>query len=257
MPSSFLMPALFIGHGSPMNLILDNAFTQALKRLSKELPQPKAILVISAHWYDTGTFVSYASTPELIYDFYGFPQALYTLSYPAPSAFELAQDISQRLAIPIKERGLDHGAWMPLSFLYPDASIPTIQLSINKNLPMALHVKIAQELQSLRDEGVLILGSGNLTHNLGRIDFQNIDATPPQWAKNVDTFIEKAFTCKDVDALVNIETLCPDFKTAHPSIDHYLPLLYIAGLIRQEDTITSILPFFQNASLSMRGFSIN
>ena len=252
--SSLVMPALFVGHGSPMNLILDNPFTQALKTLTQAFASPKAILVISAHWYDTRTFVSYAPTRELIYDFYGFPQTLYALNYPAPTAFGLSKEISQKLSIPIKERGLDHGAWMPLSFLYPDASIPTIQLSIDKNLPMALHVKIAEQLQSLREEGVLILGSGNITHNLGRIDFQNIDATPPQWAKNVDSFIEKAFTCKDIDSLVNIEKLCPDFKTAHPSIDHYLPLLYIAGLVREEDTISSILPFFQNGSLSMRGF---
>lgn len=250
------MPALFVGHGSPMNLILDNPFTQTLRQLTQSLPTPKAILVISAHWYDTGTFVSYSPTRELIYDFYGFPQALYALSYPAPTAFELAQAISKRLNLPIKERGLDHGAWMPLSFLYPDASIPTIQLSISQKLPMGSHVKLGEELQSLRDEGVLILGSGNITHNLGRIDFQNMDAMPPQWAKNVDTFIEKAFTCRDNDSLINIETLCPDFKTAHPYIDHYLPLLYIAGLVRKEDSITSILPFFQNGSLSMRGFLV-
>ncbi|MDD3342098.1 MAG: class III extradiol ring-cleavage dioxygenase [Sulfurospirillaceae bacterium] len=251
---SALMPCLFVGHGSPMNLILDNRFTQALKTLSKELPKPKAILVISAHWYTHETCISFTHSQELIYDFYGFPQALYDIRYPAPSAYELAQKIAQKLGISIQERGLDHGAWMPLSFLYPTAAIPTIQLSINKNLSMEAHVKLGEQLQSLREEGVLILGSGNITHNLGRIDFQNMEAMPPQWAKNVDNFVDEAFRNNAIDSLTRIETLCPDFKTAHPSIDHYLPLLYIAGLVRKEDTITSILPFFQNGSLSMRGF---
>lgn len=255
--SQMPMPALFVGHGSPLNLILDNAFTQELRQLAKSFSTPKAILVISAHWYDAKTSVSYSTSNELIYDFYGFPQALYNLKYPAPSALELANAIAQKLKIPLKERGLDHGAWMPLYYLYPNADIPVIQLSINKNLPMPLHVKLSYELQYLRDEGVLILGSGNVTHNLGLIDFQNIDAPAPSWAKKVDSYVEKAFTCKDISALINIENLCPEFKMAHPSQDHYLPLLYIAGLIREEECITSVLPYFQNGSLSMRGFLVH
>lgn len=250
-----LMPSLFLGHGSPLNLILDNSFTQGLKTLSTKMPQPKAILVISAHWCNETTQVSYAAKKnETLYDFYGFPEALYTITYHAPSAGELAEHIATLLDIPLMERGLDHGAWMPLHFLYPKANIPTIQLSINKNLPLALHVKIGKQLQCLREEGVLILGSGNVTHNLGEVDFWHIDAKPPQWAVNVDTFIQKAFESRDIQSLIDIETLCPDFKRAHPSLDHYLPLLYIAGMMRDEDTVVSLFTFFQNASLSMRGF---
>lgn len=250
------MPSLFIGHGSPLNLILENSFTEALETLSKELPTPKAILVISAHWYTNQTAVSISSgiAYETSYDFYGFPPALYELSYPSPSNNTLSKRIATLLDVPLVERGLDHGAWMPLFYLFPKASIPVIQLSINKNLPLALHVKMGEQLQVLREEGIMILGSGNLTHNLGMIDFYNINAPAVEWAKNVDTFIDKAFTCNDIESLIRIEEQCPDFKTAHPSIDHYLPLLYIAGTRHENDTLKTLTPFFQNASLSMRGF---
>lgn len=253
-----MMPSIFLGHGSPMNLILDNHFTQSLRELSKELPIPKAILVISAHWYTDATQVSFAyKNNETIYDFYGFPQELYSMQYEAPSDRALSEKISLLLDIPLIERGLDHGAWMPLHFLYPTANIPTLQLSINKNLPLSLHVKIGEQLQSLRNEGVLIIGSGNVTHNLGRVDFYNIDAQPPQWALNVDTFIAKAFEERDIERLIDIQKYCLEFNIAHPSIDHYLPLLYIAGTLQKEDKITSILKNFQNGSLSMRGFILS
>lgn len=255
---SQMMPSLFVGHGSPMNLILENSFTEALESLSKELPTPKAILVISAHWYTTQTAVSMSSgiAYETLYDFYGFPPALYELNYPSPSNNTLSKRIATLLDAPLVERGLDHGAWMPLHFLFPKASIPVIQLSLNKNLPLALHVKLGEQLKVLREEGIMIIGSGNITHNLGLVDFYNINAPAVEWAKNVDSFIDKAFTGNDTDALIRIESLCPDFKTAHPSIDHYLPLLYIAGTRREEDTLQSITPLFQNASLSMRGFML-
>lgn len=252
------MPSLFLGHGSPMNLVLDNQFTQGLQTLSKTLPLPKAILAISAHWYTNQTAVSIASgiSYETIYDFYGFPSSLYDIRYDSPSNNTLSKRIATLLDVHLVERGLDHGAWMPLHFLFPKASIPVIQLSIDKNLPMHAHVKIGEQLQALRDEGILILGSGNLTHNLGLVDFYNIEATPVQWAQNVDAFIENAFTCNSIESLIDIEAQCPDFKTAHPSIDHYLPLLYIAGTRTQEDSVKILTPFYQNASLSMKGFML-
>lgn len=255
---SKIMPSLFLGHGSPMNLILENSFTEALEALSKELPTPKAILVISAHWYTTQTAVNMSSgiAYETLYDFYGFPPALYDLSYPSPTNNTLSKRIATLLEAPLVERGLDHGAWMPLHFLFPKSNIPIMQLSLNKNLPLALHVKIGEQLKVLREEGIMIIGSGNITHNLGLVDFYNINAPAVEWAKNVDSFVDKAFTCNDTDALTRIESLCPDFKTAHPSIDHYLPLLYIAGTRREEDTLKSLTPLFQNASLSMRGFML-
>ncbi|WP_263834041.1 dioxygenase family protein [Sulfurospirillum oryzae] len=251
-----IMPSLFLGHGSPMNLILENSYTEALEALSRELPTPKAILVISAHWYTNQTSVSISSgiAYETLYDFYGFPPALYELSYKSPSNNTLSKRIATLLDAPLVERGLDHGAWMPLFYLFPKASIPVIQLSINKNLPLSLHVKMGEQLQVLREEGIMIIGSGNLTHNLGLVDFYNINAPAVEWAKNVDSFIDKAFTCKDIDSLIRIESLCPDFKTAHPSIDHYLPLLYIAGTLKENECVQSIVPIFQNSSLSMRGF---
>jgi 4,5-DOPA dioxygenase extradiol len=255
---SEIMPSLFLGHGSPMNLILENSFTEALEALSHELPSPKAILVISAHWYTNQTAVSMSSgiAYETLYDFYGFPPALYELSYASPSNNTLSKRIAALLDAPLVERGLDHGAWMPLYYLFPKASIPVIQLSINKNLPLIAHVKIGEQLQVLREEGIMIIGSGNLTHNLGMVDFYNINAPAVAWAKNVDTFIDKAFTSNDIESLVRIEERCPDFKMAHPIIDHYLPLLYIAGTRHEKDALTSIAPLFQNASLSMRGFML-
>lgn len=255
---SKIMPSLFLGHGSPMNLILENSFTEALEALSKELPTPKAILVISAHWYTNQTAVSISSgiAYETLYDFYGFPPTLYELSYKSPSNNTLSKRIATLLDVPLVERGLDHGAWMPLHFLFPKASIPVIQLSINKNLPLALHVKLGEQLQVLREEGIMIIGSGNMTHNLGLVDFYNINAPAVEWAKNVDRFMDKAFMENDVDALIRIDSLCPDFRTAHPSIDHYLPLLYIAGTKRAGDRIQTLTPFFQNASLSMKGFML-
>lgn len=255
---SEIMPSLFLGHGSPMNLILENSFTEALEALAQELPTPKAILVISAHWYTNQTAVSVSSgiSYETIYDFYGFPPALYELSYESPSNNTLSKRIATLLDVPLVERGLDHGAWMPLHFLFPKASVPVIQLSINKNLPLASHVKLGEQLQVLREEGIMIIGSGNLTHNLGLVDFYNINAPAVQWAKNVDTFVDKAFMENDIDALVRIESLCPDFRTAHPSIDHYLPLLYITGTRKVEDEVKILNPFFQNSSLSMKGFML-
>ena len=259
MTSPTRMPSLFLGHGSPMNLVLENDFTHALQTLSTKLPLPKAILIISAHWYTNQTAVSIASgiSYETIYDFYGFPQSLYDIRYDSPSNNTLSKRIATLLDVPLIERGLDHGAWMPLHFLYPKASVPIIQLRINKSLSMDLHVKIGETLQCLRDEGIMIVGSGNLTHNLGLVDFYNIEAKPVEWAKNVDAFIENAFTCKNIQSLIDIEKQCPDFKTAHPSPDHYLPLLYIAGTCTKEDTIQIINPFFQNASLSMKGFLLS
>ena len=251
-----LMPSLFVGHGSPMNLVLENSYTEALSTLSTTLPLPKAILVISAHWYTTETAVSVASgiSYPTLYDFYGFPQALYERSYPSPSNNTLSKKIASLLGISMVERGLDHGAWMPLSYLFPKASIPVLQLSINKSLSMQEHVAIGMRLRELREEGIMLIGSGNLTHNLGMVDFYTMNAPAVDWAQRVDAFIETAVMKHDITSLVNIASLCPDFTIAHPSIDHYLPLLYIIGAMDADEKRSSITPIFQNASLSMRGF---
>lgn len=252
------MPSLFIGHGSPMNLVLENRFTQALENLSGTLPLPKAILVISAHWYSDQSAINFSQgiTAKTLYDFAGFPKPLYDIRYDAPNNTTLSKKIATYLELPLVERGLDHGAWMPLHFLFPKASIPVIQLSINKHLSLESHVALGKRLSSLREEGIMIIGSGNATHNLSLADFYNIEAAPVEWAKNVDTFIENAFTCKDIESLIRIEERCPDFKMAHPSMEHYLPLLYIAGIRTKEDSLKVITPFFQNASLSMKGFML-
>lgn len=253
------MPSLFIGHGSPMNLMLENDFTKALDILGKELPLPKAILVISAHWYAHQTAVSMASGIgyETLYDFYGFPPSLYEIRYESPSNNTLSKRIAALLDASLIERGLDHGAWMPLHFLFPKASVPVIQLSIDRHLSFDAYVAMGKKLALLREEGIMLLGSGNITHNLGLIDFYNIDATPASWAKNVDAFIENAFTHNDIKSLVNIEAKSPDFKTAHPSFDHYAPLLYIAGTRIREDHLRIITPLFQHANLSMKGFMLS
>ena len=239
-----------------MNLVLENSYTEALEALSKELPTPKAILVISAHWYSDQTAVSMSEgiTSKTLYDFNGFPKALYDIKYDSPSNKTLSNRIATLLDVPLVERGLDHGAWMPLSFLFPKANIPVIQLSINKHLSFESHVSLGKKLALLREEGIMIIGSGNVTHNLGMVDFYNINAPAVEWAKNVDAFIDKAFSAHDIKSLVNIEALCPDFRTAHPSYDHYVPLLYVAGSLAENERVRAIIPIFQNSSLSMRGF---
>ncbi|NMO14575.1 4,5-DOPA dioxygenase extradiol [Pyxidicoccus fallax] len=251
------LPVLFIGHGSPMNAIEDNTWTHAFRALASQLPKPRAILAISAHWFLPGTFVTGNERPRTIHDFGGFPRALYEMQYPAPGSVELAQRVVKLLgpsrASVQTDWGLDHGTWTVLHHLRPDADVPVVQLSIDARLAPSEHLALGRALAGLRDEGVLIMGSGNVTHNL-RHAFTSMRAgnlaTPP-WAERFDQDVARALEQHDGAFLARvIETEAG--QLSHPSIDHFLPLLYAAGAARDNDAVRFPITGFDLASLSMR-----
>ena len=250
------LPVLFIGHGSPENALLGNPFTQALSRLGKELPAPKAILCISAHWLAEGTAATAMALPKTIYDFYGFPPPLYAVKYPAPGSPGLASRV-QKLLSPINAGldaswGLDHGAWSVLRHMYPLADVPIVQLSIDFYKPPAHHYEIGKLLAPLRDEGILIIGSGNIVHNLGRLSPLRKDAAPYAWAKEFDTFIKDSLEKKDHAAIIGYQSLGQAAALAHPTPDHFYPLLYSMGAAGEESIISYPYEGYEYGSLSMR-----
>jgi 4,5-DOPA dioxygenase extradiol len=259
------MPVLFVGHGSPMNIVLKNSYTESLVRAAKELPQPKAILVISAHWLTEGTFVTCTEKPKTIYDFYGFPDELYRLKYPSPGSPEKAQlaiEICKSTQIKCGNWGLDHAAWAVLKHMYPAANIPVFEMSLdyspsNSWNPKSLefHYKLASELAPLREKGVLIIGSGNIVHNLGLIDF-DIDAKPFGWSLRFDEYVKHCLASGNHRELINYLDFGKEAAYAVPTIDHYLPMIYAIGLQRKQDRLTFIHEGFQNGSVSMRAFKI-
>lgn len=233
------MPVLFIGHGSPMNAIEDNAWTRALRALGKRLPRPRAILCISAHWLSPGVHVASTDKPETIHDFGGFPRALYEVQYPAPGAPALAARTLALLdpalaASADPSYGLDHGAWQVLVHLFPDADVPVAQLSIDMRRPGVAHYAIGRMLAPLRDEDVLILASGNIVHNLGALRFDN--ATPPAWALRFRDLVNRCILEGKHGDLANYEVM-PDAALAAPTPDHYLPLLYALACGREGDRL--------------------
>ncbi len=231
MSQTKLMPTLFIGHGSPMNAIEDNEFAQAWRDAAQRLPKPKAVLCISAHWETHGPQVSATARPETIHDFYGFPPELGAVRYPAPGAPELAEQLCESLsAFGVSqdfERGLDHGAWSVLRRMYPAADVPVLQLSLDSAQPGDFHYRLGQALQGLRTQGVLVLGSGNIVHNLRLYDFY--DQTPQDWAVVAEEAMGELILRHDHAALVDFHHL-PNAGQAIPTPEHYLPLLYILGL---------------------------
>ena len=250
------MPVIFIGHGSPMNAVADNAYTQALKALGPQLPRPRAILVISAHWVTANTQLTAMDTPKTIHDFFGFPQQLFNIHYAAPGDPALAEKISTQIAIPqiqldTTEWGLDHGAWAVLRHLYPHADIPVLQLSMDLSQPFTFHYELGQKLRFLRDDGVLILGSGNLVHNLQKIDW-NTDTMPFAWAKQFDAWLITKLEARDFSALIDAPVLNETFDLGHPTVEHYVPLLYVLGASDENDQLIFDYEGFQNASMSMR-----
>jgi 4,5-DOPA dioxygenase extradiol len=251
------MPVLLLGHGSPMNAIEDNAFSRAFKKLGASLPRPKAILSVSAHWFVDGTYLTGNAKPKTIHDFGGFPEKLFKMQYPAPGDPELAEKVlgllGRNTASLSQDWGLDHGTWSVLLHLFPKADIPVIQLSIDENLDPARHLELGRALAPLRDEGILVMGSGNITHNLGyaMMSYQNGDDTTPAWAKNFDAAVEKTVTKPDVDSLARIIN-SKDGEMSHPTLDHYLPLIYAAGAANKEDKVSFPVSGFDMGSLSMR-----
>ncbi|MCC6466472.1 MAG: 4,5-DOPA dioxygenase extradiol [Planctomycetes bacterium] len=233
------MPTLYVGHGSPMNAIQDNAFTQAFARLGRELPAPKAILCVSAHWYVDGTFVTGNAQPDTIYDFWGFPDELSQVKYPAPGNPALAQQIAEQIGSGCSvnsDWGYDHGTWSVLCHMYPRCDVPVLQLSIDWRVSMERHLEIGRALSALRDQGVLLVGSGALTHN-GDFERRHAkDGWPltPGWAARVVANATRACRQRDTAYLCRLLDTA-DGRMAHPTPDHYLPLLYVVGAARDDD----------------------
>lgn len=255
------MPAIFIGHGNPMNALADNSFTDSLHALGKSIERPKAILVISAHWLTMNkTYVSVNPAPNTIYDFGGFPKELYEVKYEPKGAPEVAREVIKEVkSIGIIEEhkmGLDHGAWSVLRHIYPEADIPTFQMSIDFSKPPQFHFELAKELQNLRNKGVLILASGNIVHNLRQINWNGDSSKPFDWALEFDTIVKNKLDNRQLASLADFKSFGTLGQMAHPSYDHYLPMLYTAGLVNKDEAIKYTFEGFDMGSISMRCFQV-
>ena len=254
--SSDRMPLVFLGHGSPMNAIEDNAYSRSWEELGRALPRPQAILVVSAHWMTHGTtLVDVSALPRTIHDFRGFPPELHAAQYPAHGDPELAREVVSLLASHHAEGddtwGLDHGAWSVLARLYPEADVPVFQLSIDMSKDLDWHLTIGKDLADLRSKGVLILGSGNVVHNLRTMRW---GGKPYDWAEEFDGYFAKNLENRNLAALADRKAMCSLFTMAQPTPDHYLPALTIAGLSDDKDRLTFMNDSIDIASVSMRSF---
>lgn len=249
------MPTVFFGHGNPMNAIGENAWTQAWSAIGVALPRPAAILCVSAHWYVPATAVTAIERPRTIHDFGGFPPELHRVQYPAPGAPEVAARVAQLLGpTPVAQDrswGLDHGTWSVLTHVYPAANIPVVQLSIDETKPASWHFETAKKLAPLRDEGVLIIGSGNLVHNLHTYSWGNTAAEPYDWAIRFETLARKTLSAGDFAPLVNYQSLGRDAMLAAPTPDHYLPLLYVLAQHVPGEPVRFPVEGFDGGSISM------
>lgn len=249
------MPVIFFGHGNPMNALQDNAYTKGWAAIGTEIPRPKAVLSVSAHWYLPGAAVTAMETPRTIHDFGGFPAALYQVEYPAPGDPDLARRIQELLA-PVSVRldeqwGLDHGTWSVLCHVFPEAVIPVVQLSIDEMQPAAFHHDVAKRLAALRDEGVLIIGSGNLVHNLHTYAWGRHPVEPFDWAVRFEERTRALLTAGEDGPLVAYETLGRDAALAIPTPEHYLPLLYVIALRRDGEQVSFPVEGVDGGSISM------
>jgi len=253
------MPLLFVGHGSPMNAIEENEFSNGWKAVGKELPKPKAILCISAHWETRGTFVTAMEQPQTIHDFYGFPQELSEVEYPAPGNPQLAKqtkDVVKHTDVEFDNQwGLDHGCWSVLKHLYPAADIPVIQLSMDYTKPAQWHYELAQELAVLRKKGVLIIGSGNMVHNLRLIDWRHPSGAF-DWAEEMNETFKQNILNGNSKQLINYTSLGMPAALAIPTPEHFLPLLYVLGLREKQETVTIFNDKTVMGSISMTSLKI-
>jgi len=260
--NGYLMPVFFIGHGSPMNGIEDNEFSRRWKELAHEIAQPKAVLVISAHWLSKGTKVTAMEFPPTIHDFGGFPQALFDVQYPAPGSRQVASETISLLhkvhAEADHDWGLDHGAWTVVRHMYPNANIPVLQLSIDYSKGPQYHYDLAKDLYALRKKGVLILGSGNMVHNLRMVAWDRLNEPDYgfDWAYELNEKFKKLIADGNHQALINFNTISPDIKLAIPTSEHYLPLLYNLGLQRANETVSFFNDRAVGGSLTMTSLRI-
>jgi len=250
------MPIVFLGHGSPMNALEDTGYSRAWRALGETLPRPQAILVVSAHWMTRGTtLVDVSALPRTIHDFRNFPEPLYQMQYPAPGAPDLAREVVSLLASHNSAEddswGLDHGSWAVLRFLYPEADVPVFQVSIDMSADLAHHIEIGRRLADLRDRGVLIMGSGNIVHNLPRM---RPGAAPQDFAVAFDSFFADRLEARDHGALADRAGMGLLLTEAHPTLDHYLPALTIAGASSPDDALTFMTDVIDLGSVSMRSF---
>jgi 4,5-DOPA dioxygenase extradiol len=250
-----LMPAIFFGHGNPMNAIGHNGYTEAWQRIGEQTLRPKAVLSISAHWYVPETGVTISTNPRTIHDFGGFPRELYQVQYPAPGDPALARHVQQLLA-PLDVRlddswGLDHGTWSVLKHVYPAADIPVVQLSIDETRPASFHFELARKLAPLRDEGVLIAGSGNIVHNLHTYAWGRHPQEPYDWALRFEAMAREMMQTGEFAPLINYEKLGRDAALSIPTPDHYLPLLYVLATKQQRESVRFPIEGVDGGSISM------
>jgi 4,5-DOPA dioxygenase extradiol len=249
------LPAFFIGHGNPMNALQTNIFTEGWERIGLQTPRPKAILAISAHWFVPGTGVTVSTLPRTIHDFGGFPQELYQVRYPAPGDPDLAHRIQQLLApLPVNldaSWGLDHGTWSVLKHVYPSADIPVVQLSIDETKATLFHFEIGRKLAPLRDEGILIVGSGNIVHNLRTYAWGQNMPEPYDWAVRFESEARQMLQAGEFHPLIQYEKLGRDAQLAIPTPDHFLPLLYVIGASQKSDRVAFPIEGMDGGSISM------
>ena len=250
-----ILPALFLGHGNPMNAIVSNGYTEAWRRIGQEIPRPKAVLSISAHWFVPHTGLTISTAPRTIHDFGGFPPELYQVQYSAPGDPALARRVEKLLEpLPVTlddSRGLDHGTWSVLRHIYPAADIPVVQLSIDETKSAAAHFEIGKRLAPLRAEGVLILGSGNLVHNLHTYAWGRHSGDAYDWAVRFESVAKEMMRAGDLQPLVNYEALGKDAALSIPTPDHYLPLLYVLSCGQQGELMRFPVEGVDGGSISM------
>ena len=257
------MPVLFLGHGSPMNALEENEFSRGWKTAGATLPKPNAILCVSAHWETKGTFVTAMEKPQTIHDFGGFPKALFDVQYPAPGSPELANEVKTTVSkteIGLDDKwGLDHGAWSVIKHLYPNADVPVIQLSLDYSQPAQYHYDLAKQLSSLRKKGVLIIGSGNMVHNLGMVAWDRLNETgyAYDWAAEASEKMKKYILTNDHQQLINFKSQGKAFDLAIPTPEHYLPLLYTLALKEENEKVNLFNDKAMAGSLTMTSLKIS
>lgn len=256
------MPVLFLGHGSPMNAIEENEFVTGFRNIGKSISKPNAILCISAHWETKGTFVTAMEKPKTIHDFGGFPKALFDVQYPAPGSPELAKEtksIIKKTTIGLDEKwGLDHGAWSVIKHLYPNADVPVIQMSLDYSQSPQYHYELAKELSSLRNKGVLIVGSGNMVHNLGKVAWNRLNETYAyEWATEANEKMKSFIINGEHNPLINFKSQGKAFDLAIPTPEHYLPLLYALALQQKDDQVSLFNDKAVAGSLTMTSLKID